>query len=461
MLSLLIPISSGLSSEAIRVLALCNLMLVLWLTEALPLAVTALLPIIILPMSGVMTVQEAANPYASSIIYLFMGGFMLACAIEKWGLHRRVALLILKRIGLSYSGIVAALMISTALISMWISNTATAVIMLPIAVSLIQVVSGTELPQGKTRNNLAISCLLAVAYAANMGGVGTLIGTPPNMILAGLYKNMYGADIDFLKWMLVGVPVLILTLVPAFFLLTRVFFPFRLEVPDTAQAYVDSELAQLGKLSRGERHTLWVFGLAVLLWIFGSWINRWAGYSLLSDPAVALIASILLFVVPGHAPNKPLLTWSDTQQIPWGILLFFGGALSLANGLETSGFIEFVGHSVQGFTGISPFWLVGLCVIGMLFITEFMGSTPLATVFVPLLFGLADGFGMEKLSLAVPVIIATSGAFMFPMATPPNAIVFASGYVRVQDMARVGLVMNLVCSLVVWLVAYGLVTWLF
>lgn len=459
-LSLFIPSeSTGLSVEAIRVIALGNLMVFLWLTEAVPMPVTALLPIVLFPVLGVMSVKEATAPFASSVIFLFLGGFILALAIEKWQLHKRIALLILYKLGADNKSIIAGMMISTALISMWISNTATTVIMLPIGLSLIETLSKST---GTTSRKMALGVLLSIAYSANMGGIGTLIGTPPNVILAGFYKSIYNQEIDFLQWMMVGIPIVIITLVPIYFIITTLFCRGLESDTSATKLLVEQELKGMGKMGKAEKRVFAVFALTVFLWIAKSWINSLVGSSILSNSSIAVISSILLFVVPVSQDKSDfILKWEDTKQLSWGILLFFGGALSLANGLKITGIIDFVGEQVKDMSDVDPFILVGVCVAGMLFLTEFMGSTALTTVFVPVIFGLAEGMDIPVLDLAVPVIIATSGAFMFPMATPPNAIVFSSGYIKVKDMARVGFLMNLLCVLIVWLIGTQLTKYFF
>lgn len=429
-------------------------MAVWWLTEAIPLYATAFLPLVAFPLLGARTLRDAAEPYAHPLIFLFLGGFLIAIAMKRWGLHRRLALGALRFAGDRPASMVGGFMAVTALLSMWVSNSATAVMMLPVAVSAIELVSDrlgcrpdpTD-PSCPVRP-FALALLLGVAYAASIGGIGTPIGTPPNLFLLSFLDDRLGREIGFVRWMGVGIPLVAVFLPIAWWLLTARLFPAGFERVAGGRQLVERQLAGLGPMSRGERVTLAVFGLAVVLWVGRPLLQEislgghrpLAG---LSDAGVAMLAALLLFVVPVERRQGTFaLDAAAAEQVPWGVLILFGGGLSLAAAMDANGVGELLASRVEAFVGLPSLLVVLAVVIGMIFLTELTSNTATAATLVPVLAGLAPGLGLDPMLLAVPAAIAASCAFMLPVATPPNAVVFGSGLVPVAAMGRAGFWLN-------------------
>jgi len=454
-LLLLIPAPESMSPEAWKVIAIAVFMLIWWVTEAVPLAVTSLLPIILLPFVNVMPIKAAAAPYGSPIIFLFMGGFMIALAMERWHLHRRIALFIVKLTGTNANGIILGFMVATASLSMWISNTATTIMMLPIAVSVIQLLTtNTEAFPEKGIRNFSLSMMLGIAYSANVGGTATIIGTPPNTVLAGFLEETYDTEIGFANWFIVGFPFMVVMLILMYFFIVKVLFPNRLGSFDQAQNLIETEYQKLGKVSRGEGLTLMVFLITAILWILRSYINNLIPGLSLTDAGIAMLATVALFVTPVNFKDEIfLLEWKNTEKLPWGILLLFGGGLSLAGALAQTGLIDLIGEQFVNDSNIGFFVILALTAVA-LFLTEVMSNVALVAVLLPVLAGIAQGLGIEPMLLMAPVTLAASCAFMLPMSTPPNAIVFASGHITVANMVRAGFFLNLLAILLISLLAY-------
>jgi sodium-dependent dicarboxylate transporter 2/3/5 len=428
-----------------------------WMTQAMPVSVTALLPLAVLPISGAMPITEVAAPYAHELIFLFMGGFILALSMQRWGLHRRFAFAVLRGVGSEPLRLVGGFMLITAALSMWVSNTATTIMMLPIALSVIAVFEGTRDGQEPTRpspasdrarRNFALCLLLGVAYAASIGGIGTLIGTPPNLFLASYAKSNLDVEISFVRWMGVGLPLVATFLPLTWLLLTRALFPIdRRELPSPC---VDEVCEDLGPMGRGERVTLVVFAAAALLWVTrplleGVSVAGGTPFAGLSDTAIAMAAAIALFVIPVDVGKSEfVMDWKTASKLPWGLLLLFGGGLSLAASVKATGVGEFIANQVASLAGLPPVVVVLLVVTLLIFLTELTSNTATTATLVPILAALAPGMGLPPLLLIVPAAIAASCAFMLPVATPPNAIVFGSGYVTVPQMARAGIWLNIV-----------------
>jgi len=442
----------SLEPDAWKVICMAVLMLIWWISEAVPLAVTALLPVLLLPILGVMSVTHAGAPYASDIVFLFLGGFILAIGIEKWNLHRRIALNIVRMTGTASNRIILGFMLATAVLSMWISNTATTVMMLPIATSVVALLIPEKGYGSKGVERFALVLMLGIAYSANIGGTATLIGTPPNVVMAGILETNHGIDIGFLDWMKVGIPFAALMLFLAYVLLVKVLYPNRVGRFDGAAEVIHSALMDLGAVSRQEYRVILIFGLTAFLWIFRKLINDLNPLFELTDSGIAILSGILLFVVPsGAAKQRPLLNWSDTDRLPWGILLLFGGGLSLANALNEVGLIAMIGEAFTGIEGMEVVWVVlGLATVS-LFMTEVMSNVALTSVLIPVVAAIAIGIDSDPILFAVPVTLAASCAFMLPMATPPNAIVFASNRITVAQMVKAGIFHNLLAILIIWL----------
>jgi len=410
------------------------------------------------PIFGVLTLAETTRSYAHPVIFLLLGGFILAKGLEKWDIHKRIASVLLNKFGGSLYGIIASMMIATALISMCISNTATTMMMLPIGLSIIDIVK-EKMGGGKSYSTIM---LIAIAYAANVGGEGTIIGSPPNVILVGMVEEQYGFTITFFQWMLFGLPLVAILLTFGFFLLTR-FLPDNSKSNTEIKQYVSSELQSLGPIKGGELRVVLILGLAMLLWVGKSPINELLERAFLSDATTGLFCGILMLIIPiGKNQTEPLLTWKEAQQISWGILLFFGGALTIAKGLNVNGAIEWISSGLTNLPdGLSSFVIIGLSVAVMIFLTEFMGGTALSSVFVPVLFGVAEVLNIPVLEICLPVVFASNCSFMLPMATAPNAIVFSTGQLKIKDMALPGLVMNIVGIAIIWLIGLQLIKLIF
>ncbi len=453
------------SPGANKVLAVALWMIVWWITEAVPIPITALLPLIVFPLLGVMKMSEAAAPYANPIIFLFMGGFMIAIGLEKHRLHERIALNLIRITGTSGNGIILGFLIATGFISMWISNTATAMMMLPIAVSVISLLS-TERennPEEVTigERNFAIGLMLVIAYAANIGGIGTLIGTPPNVVFAGLLDQFYGQKIQFGKWMLIGLPISIVLLTACHLVITRFVFPNNLKKIYGADALIKNKLTELGPIRKEEKLVMVIFGITSSCWIFQQPINLLIGSEMLNDTNIAMAGGSLMFIVPSSLKKFTfLLHWRDTEKLAWGILILFGGGLCLAQGLSNAGVIQAVGARIAEQSNSANWLLLGL-ITASVFITELMSNVALVQIFIPVVFGIATNLEMDPILLGLPVTLGASMAFMFPVSTPPNAIVFSSGHMKIKDMMRAGIVMNLVSVLVIYLATKTLIAWVF
>lgn len=452
-------------------MALAAWMAVWWMTEAVELYATALLPLVAIPMTGAASVRAAAAPYAHELIFLFMGGFLIALAMQRWGLHRRLALGALRAAGDHPAGIVACFMGVTAFFSMWVSNTATAVMMLPIALSIISLVeqvepgsvgvgSGNGGPGTKTRPHFALCLLLSIAYAASIGGVGTIIGTPPNVFLASFIQSSLGQEISFVRWMGVGLPLVAVFLPLTWLMLTRVLYPLRGERIEGSRDVTERAYRELGVMSREEKVVLAVFLLAAVSWItrpvlvkvqIGD-MHPLAG---LSDPVIAMVAALVLFVVPVDVKQRVfVMNWETALKIPWGILLLFGGGLSLAAAIRVNGVGEYIGHQLGILSGIPVLLLVMAVIALVIFLTELTSNTATTATFIPILAALAPVFDLHPFMLIVPAAIAASCAFMLPVATPPNAIVFGSGHVTIQQMIRAGFWLNLLGVVLITVLVY-------
>ena len=437
-------------------------MIIWWITEAVAIPVTALLPLTIFPILGIMDLKSVAVHYSNPILYLFFGGFVIALALEKVQLHKRIALSILKLTGTNADGIVLGFMLATALMSMWISNTASTVVMLPIAVSVISLLINDADGLNPKEANFSLTIMLGIAFSANIGGMATIVGTPPTVMALGFLESEYGITVGFLQWMKMGIPFVIVMLACCYVLLVKVFYRSGLGQIQSSADTIDTELAKLGPMSRGEKIVLVIFFFTALAWILRSQLNLWFPSLNLTDTTIALVAALSLFIIPiewnsGHFP----LDWQDTQRLPWGILILFGGGLALAAGLSKAGLVDFIGELISSQQSWSIFIVGSVLITLMLFMTELIGNLALVTILVPFVAGIALGIDTPIVQMVIPVTLASSCAFMLPMATPPNAIVFASGHIKVYQMARVGLAMNLVSILLLIGLAFWVVPGLF
>jgi sodium-dependent dicarboxylate transporter 2/3/5 len=408
-----------------------------------------------------MPIADVGANYGSPIIFLFFGGFVLALALEKVNLHKRIALNIIKITGTTPNKVVLGFMIATASLSMWISNTASTVVMLPIAMSVIDLLINDE--DGYTKNDqfFALSVMLGIAFSANAGGIATIIGTPPNSVMIGLLENEYNIEISFLKWMTLGLPFSIILLIIAYLVLVKWMFPNGQLKFNASRDVINSELKKLGPVSGKEKMVLVIFGITVFLWIFRTLINKIFPGLGLSDTIISMLAAVSLFSVPYNIRKGDfIIKWNDTQKLAWGILILFGGGLALAKGMSVSGIVAIVSNAIAT-SEITILFTASLLILLMLFMTELMSNVALVAVLAPVVAGIAIGLEIPIVYLLIPVTIASSCAFMLPMATPPNAIVFASGYIKVHQMAKVGIILNLISVLLLILVFQYVIPMLF
>lgn len=435
------------TESADAVIAVALWMIIWWVTEAVSISVTALLPLLLFPILKIMPIGDVGANYGSPIVFLFFGGFVMALALEKVNLHKRIALNIIRLTGTTANRVVLGFMIATAVLSMWISNTASTVVMLPIAMSVIHLLIEDADGFTKRDRNFALSVMLGIAFAANAGGIATVIGTPPNSVLIGLLENEYQIEISFLKWMLIGLPFSLIMIAICYFVLVKWFFPTKNLKFKASKTIIHEELGKLGPTSGKEKMVLIIFGVTVFLWVFRTMINSLIPSLGLSDTLISIFAAITLFTLPYNLKTGDfILKWQDTQKLAWGILILFGGGLSLANGMSVSGIVDLVAAAIAQ-SNLSILFTASLLIVLMLFMTELMSNVALVAVLAPVVAGIAIGLGVPITYLLIPITIASSCAFMLPMATPPNAIVFASGYIKVHEMARAGFILNIISVL--------------
>ncbi|HZD53316.1 MAG TPA: DASS family sodium-coupled anion symporter [Woeseiaceae bacterium] len=445
---LLLPPPEGLEPPGWRTAAVVVLMAILWMTEALPLPATALLPLALFPTLGIATLDDTAAPYANPLIFLFLGGFLIALAIERWGLHRRIALTLLSRIGAREDFQIGGVMVATAAISMWVSNTATTLMMLPVALSIVprSEKGGVDAAHG----GFASALLLGVAYGASLGGVATLVGTPPNALFAGFMLENYDVEIGFGRWMLMAVPVSFVMLGVTWALLTRGLYRLRRDALPGAREAIGAALEELGPASSGEKRTALIFGVTALLWLARPFLMRPFPGLALSDTSIAIAGAMALFFVPSRRRRgERLLDWSHAERLPWGVLLLFGGGLSLASAIADSGLAHWIGGQLTALDQWPTIWLIVAIVLLITLFSELASNTATAATFLPVVAALAETVGAQPLRLAVPAALTASFAFMLPVATPPNAIVFGSGHISVAQMLRAGIWLDVIGVVVV------------
>lgn len=426
-----------------------------WITECVPLPVSALLPLLLLPALDVLDWKTVSQSYGHRLVFLFFGGFIIALALEKWNLHKRIALKIIEKTGLSVSKIVLGFMLATAFLSMWISNTATTVMMLPIASSFMDLM-GDNNPKEKKR--YAVLLLLSIAYAANIGGTATLIGTPPNIQMAGILEENFGVTIDFITWLGIGVPFSVVLIFLTYLLLTKVFFPIKLVLSEAEKTSLKLACSTLGTITKKQRIIFWLFMGTIVLWATKDLLNNVLPFQL-NDTAIALIPAILFFIIP--AKKSTILEWEDTKNLPWGILLLFGGGLTLAAAMDKVQLLQIVTQGIME-TGITNLLLLlALLTLISLFLTELMSNLALVSIFVPVVGTLALELEVVPVYFAIPVTLAASCAFMLPMATPPNAIVFASNKIKVIQMVKAGTFLNVLAIILILVLVVPVVKLLF
>ncbi len=429
-------------------------MLIWWILEVFPIFITALLPMVFFPALEILNLQETFMPYGSPIVFLFLGGFIIALAMEERRLHERISYGLIRLTGTKPRQIILGFMIATALVAMWISNTATAVMLLPIALSVSKLL-GEQSKDEQLLQRFRLLLMLGIAYAANIGGTMTLIGTPPNLVFAGYYYETFGVDFPFSRWFIFGLPTGGILLFLTYQLLTRILYPIGGSEIEGVKELIQKKWKEMGRISRAEGSVLVVFTITVLLWVFAQPLNDLMGVRALNNTNIAMFGGVAMFVVPVNwSEGEFILDWKSTVKLPWGILILFGGGLTMAKGLETAGIIQSIGEFFANNTDLSPFALVLLLTTFAVFATELMSNVALVTVLLPVVIGIGKSTNVDPLLLAIPVTLAASCAFMMPISTPPNAVVYSSGYVSVKQMMRAGFWLNIISIAVITLICY-------
>ena len=443
----------GLSNEGLSILASTLWVAIWWITEAVPIYVTALIPIILFPLSGGLELKQTTASYGHKFVFLFVGGFILAIAIEKWKLHKRIALNIIGLVGTKKSNIILGFMIATAFLSMWISNTATAVMILPVGLAIISQLKDN--PKTIENENLVFgkTLMLAIAYSASIGGMATLIGTPPNLVLAGVIKTSYNIEINFLQWMSFGLPISIFLLFICWKYLTSVAYKFDNQNFDSGMNEINDQLKSLGKISYEEKSVMIIFIATALAWITQSFVIK-KYIPEIDDTIIAIIAAVTLFIIPNKKGDKKLLDWEDAVKLPWGILLLFGGGMALAKGFDSSGLAIWIGSQMSFFDAIPLLALLLFLVAMVNFLTEITSNLATTAMLLPVLVALAETIGVNPYYLLVGATVAASCAFMLPVATPPNAVVFGSKILKIDDMIKKGFWMNLISIFILTAAVY-------
>lgn len=450
-----LPAPEGLTPEGWHVLAVSVWMITWWMTEAAPIAITALLPLVAFPLLGVSTFQDISYDYTGSSMMLVLGGFLIGAALERWNLHLRLALNLVRIAGTESHRIIAGFMLACALISMWISNTTAALIMLPVALSTAQMLAAERGGDEREKRNFGTALMLGVAYSASIGGMMTLVGTTTNVLFKGFMEDNFNLQINFADWLKIGVPAGLILLGIAWILLCYVLFPCDRKYHDGVGTLISKKLEELGKISHAEQLVLLVFSLTVALWVSKEYLTDALPYLELNDSSIALLGGILMFIIPANwSEGKMLLEWKDTRDLPWGILLLLGGGLAMADMLNDHGVADWIGQHLSSVGNLPRPVLIMLVVATVMFMTEFMSNAAVVTAFLPVLAGLALSSGEDPMLLAIPATLAASCAFMLPIGTPPNAIVYSTHLMTVPQMAKAGFWLNLLAILVITLAAY-------
>jgi len=445
----------SLASAGWNTAAIGMLMAIWWATEAVPIAVTAMLPLVLFPPLGIADIDSAAAPFANKVIFLFLGGFVIALAMQRWNLHHRIALTVLQHAGRSGQSLVGGFMLACALLSMWVSNTSTAMMMMPIALSIIEVMQRSMPGQDeRERRDFQVALLLGIAYASSIGGMTTLVGSPPNAMMAAFLRDSYGFEIDFAHWLLIGLPICVTLLPLTWLVLTRLAFRVDFTTSDEGRALLKSMKTELGVISRPEKRVATIFFLVGVTWIFRPLLTKLPGLEEVDDSGIAMAGAIALFLLPSGDKDDPmLLRWQHIEKLPWNILILFGGGLALAAAVTDTGLADWLGANLHAVAALPVPLLVVIVTTMIIFLTELTSNTATAATFLPVVGAVAVEAGIDPLLLAVPVTLAASCAFMLPVATPPNAIVFGSGMLTIPQMAKTGVILNLIGIVLVSLIA--------
>ena len=449
----------GLSAAGQAVLSATVWIALWWIFEVVPISVTALLPIVLFPLAGGLDLSTTTAAYGHKYIFLYMGGFMIAIALEKWNLHRRIALNIIDAVGTHIHKIVLGFMLATAFLSMWISNTATAVLMLPIGISIVKQLQDNPNTKANETAGFGKMLMLAIAYSASIGGVATLIGTPPNLVLAGVINEVYNVEITFLQWFIFGFPISILLLLVGWVFLTRFAFSLSMDEFPGGKAEIKRYKKALGPMGFEEKIIAFIFGLPAFCWISRSYLLQ-PIFPNLDDTIIAIGFGVLLFLIPDRKEGDALLKWEEAVKMPWGIILLFGGGMALAKAFDLSGLALWIGQKMNAIEGLPLFLIVAVVIAAVNFLTEITSNLATTAMLLPVLAPIALQLGVHPYVLMVGAATAASCAFMLPVATPPNAVVFGSGYLQIKDMVRTGIVMNLASILLLIFMVYFLLPWL-
>jgi len=449
------PLQNAMDPLAWRAASIGLWMAIWWATEAIPVAVTAFLPLVIFEPLGIATLRDAAAPYANPIIYLFLGGFLMALALERWNLHRRIALAILDKTGTDGRRLIGGFMFVCAILSMWMTNTSTTMMLLPIVLSVIAVVRDnvSDLSE-KSQTDFQIAMLLGLAYSASIGGLATLVGTPPNALLIGYLADNYEIEISFARWMTVGIPVTLVMLPIAWLVLTRFLYPVNVPASEAVNRHLHELREELGPMTTPEKRVAVMFVLVVLSWMLRRPLTEFLGLTGITDAGIVMTAGVLFFVLPsGNSEQPRLMTWENALRLPWGVLILFGGGLSLAAAVSNTGLALWLGESLAPLNAFGIAALVVASVALVIFLTELTSNLATTATLLPVMGAIAVQAGLPPLMLTVPITIAASCAFMLPVATPPNAIVFATGQITIPQMVRAGISLNLIGIVVVTIIA--------
>ena len=452
---MLIDKPASIPENAYAMLAVTLWIAIWWVTEAVPIAVTALLPMILFPTTGIMAIDATTAAYGDKYVFLYLGGFFLAIAIEKWNLHKRIALYIIKVIGTNIYKVILGFMVATAFLSMWISNTATSVMMLPMGMSIVAQLKDNPTTSENENSIFGKALMLSIAYSASIGGIATLIGTPPNLVMAGFVQKTYGIEITFGQWLQFGLPLSIILLVLSWLYLTRVAFKFEQKEFPGGKEEVNRLIKELGPMQFEEKIVLVVFIATAFCWITRSFILQ----SLIpgiDDTIIAMGAAILLFILPTKDNKRRIIHWEDAGKIPWGIILLFGGGMALAAGFQETGLALWLGSQIDLLVGVSLFVLVLIVIAAVNFLTEITSNLATTAMLLPILAPVAITLDVNPFTLIVATAAAASCAFMLPVATPPNAVVFGSGHLRIMDMIKSGFWMNIMSIIVLFIFVYYL-----
>ena len=453
------PTPESLSTEGWHVAAVALLMAAWWGTEAVPLPVTALIPLAALPLLQVSSLKETAISYANPHIFLFLGGFILALAIQRSGLHKRLALSVVSKVNASAGSIVGTFMCISFFISMWVMNTSTTLMLLPICLAIcVNIKEALPGLSNKQIKNFEIALFLGIAYASSIGGMSSLIGTAPNIVFAGFMQENFNIDISFLDWMKIALPIGLMMLVASFIILTKIIYPSTFEINAATKNKIKKSLEELGKISRDEKKVFIIFLIAASLWIGRPYLKYHEMLLGLTDAGIAILAAIILFILPSDNKKSNLLEWDETKKLPWGLLLLFGGGLSLASSISSSGLGQWLGTSFSLLVELKPWLIILLITTFIVFLTELTSNTATTSTFLPIATSIAVAISVAPISIAIPLVMASSLAFMLPVATPPNAIVYGSGKITIANMIKAGFILNLIGILIISLVSHYLLS---